>query len=93
VQCFAQRVHDGQLPACRSRFDYPGRSNPLRLAQRKLIFGSDGPWLHPGLERERIASAPARRSDSLLAGAHLQMTSPVRALPKQFSSTYARPLN
>jgi predicted TIM-barrel fold metal-dependent hydrolase len=35
------------------RFDYLAQA-VKRAGPRKLVFGSDGPWLHPGLELHKI---------------------------------------
>jgi uncharacterized protein len=35
------------------RFDYLVEA-VRRAGARKLLFGSDGPWLHPGLELHKI---------------------------------------
>jgi predicted TIM-barrel fold metal-dependent hydrolase len=35
------------------RFDYLVRA-VRRAGAHKLVFGSDGPWLHPGVELEKI---------------------------------------
>jgi predicted TIM-barrel fold metal-dependent hydrolase len=35
------------------RFDYLVQA-VSRAGARKLLFGSDGPWLHPGLELQKI---------------------------------------
>jgi predicted TIM-barrel fold metal-dependent hydrolase len=50
-----------------------------RAGPRKLIFGSDGPWLHPGLELHKIrllGLAPEARA--LIEGGNIQ-----RLLPRQ----------
>ena len=50
------------------RFDYL-RQAIRRAGPRKLIFGSDGPWLHPGLELQkiRLLGLP-REAEALVAG-------------------------
>jgi hypothetical protein len=42
------------------RFDYIVQA-VARAGAKKVIFGSDGPWLHPGLELHQIASPAAAR--------------------------------
>jgi predicted TIM-barrel fold metal-dependent hydrolase len=37
-----------------------------RAGPRKILFGSDGPWLHPGVELEKVRALQLRRSDELL---------------------------
>lgn len=48
---------------------------------QKLLFGSDGPWLHPGLELEKIRMLNLPRSDEqlVLARNWLTITARVRA--------------
>jgi uncharacterized protein len=44
------------------RFDYLVQAVE-RAGAHKLLFGSDGPWLHPGLELHKIRLLGLRRSD------------------------------
>ncbi len=55
-----------------------------RAGANKLLFGSDGPWLHPGVELEKIrALRLAEREERLvLAGNILRLTGSVRAQPR-----------
>jgi predicted TIM-barrel fold metal-dependent hydrolase len=47
------------------RFDYIVEAI-ARAGPRKVLFGSDGPWLHPGLELEKIRLLGLRPSDEAL---------------------------
>ncbi len=52
-----------------------------RAGAHKLLFGSDGPWLHPGVELEKIYAlglAPAAERD-VLAGNFLRLTRACRS--------------
>ena len=53
------------------RFDYLV-SAVRRAGPRKVIFGSDGPWLHPGLElhKIRLLQLP-RRHEALVTGGNM----------------------
>jgi predicted TIM-barrel fold metal-dependent hydrolase len=43
-----------------------------RAGPRKLLFGSDGPWLHPGLELAKVrALGLSMRDESLILGGNL----------------------
>jgi uncharacterized protein len=44
------------------RFDYIVEAI-TRAGARKVIFGSDGPWLHPGVELEKIRLLGLRKED------------------------------
>ena len=37
-----------------------------RAGARKILFGSDGPWLHPGVELAKIAALTLSRDDEAL---------------------------
>lgn len=51
-----------------------------RAGYRKVLFGSDGPWLHPGVElaKVRALGLPPEQEASLLGGAFLRLIAPVR---------------
>ena len=50
------------------RFDYLVRA-VARAGPRRVIFGSDGPWLHPGLELQKIRLLGlSRRDEALVLG-------------------------
>jgi predicted TIM-barrel fold metal-dependent hydrolase len=61
------------------RFDYLLRAI-ARAGPRKLIFGSDGPWLHPGLELQKIRLLRMPRdAESLIVGGNARrLLSPSR---------------
>ena len=46
-----------------------------RAGPHKLLFGSDGPWLHPGLELEkiRLLRLPAADQALILGGNFLRL--------------------
>ncbi len=46
-----------------------------RAGARKILFGSDGPWLHPGLELAKVRALRLSRSDSdlVLGGNFLRL--------------------
>ncbi len=52
-----------------------------RAGPRKVLFGSDGPWLHPGLELEKIRylDLPPAAASLILAGNFLRLT---RGVPR-----------
>ncbi len=41
------------------------------LVQKKLIFGSDGHWLHPGLELHKIELLGLPREEALILGSNV----------------------
>jgi predicted TIM-barrel fold metal-dependent hydrolase len=47
------------------RFDYIVEA-VKRAGPRKIIFGSDGPWLHPGLELHKIRLLGLPKSEEAL---------------------------
>src|SRR5262249_56126087 len=51
------------------RFDYIVQA-VKRAGPHKIIFGSDGPWLHPGVEIEkiRLLGLPRQEEDLILGG-------------------------
>ncbi|MEI8408967.1 MULTISPECIES: amidohydrolase family protein [unclassified Kribbella] len=51
-----------------------------RAGPEKVLFGSDGPWLHPGLELEkiRLLRLPPEAESLVLAGNFLRLTAPAR---------------
>jgi uncharacterized protein len=52
-----------------------------RAGAHKLLFGSDGPWLHPGVELEKIYALGLARADEhqVLAGNFLRLTRACRS--------------
>ena len=69
-----------------------------RAGAHKLIFGSDGPWMHPGLELEkiRLLRLPAADEELVLAGNVLRLLGEQARRPQQrarirAASPYGRP--
>jgi uncharacterized protein len=56
------------------RFDYVVEA-VKRASARKVLFGSDGPWLHPGLElhKIRLLKLPAEKEALILGGNALRL--------------------
>jgi len=61
------------------RFDYIVEA-VRRAGARKVLFGSDGPWLHPGLElhKIRLLGLPADQESLILGGNALRLIRGVR---------------
>lgn len=55
-----------------------------RAGARKILFGTDGPWLHPGLELAKIRALalPAYDEGLILGRNFLQLISQVRSSPR-----------
>jgi uncharacterized protein len=70
------------------RFDYIVQAIK-RAGVRKILFGSDGPWLHPGLELQkiRLLRLPPDNESLILGGNILRLISPRAAM----SGVVARP--
>ena len=64
------------------RFDYIVEA-VKRAGACKLLFGSDGPWLHPGLElhKIRLLGLPREQEALILGGNALRLISDVRTHP------------
>lgn len=67
-----------------------------RAGAKKILFGSDGPWLHPGVELAKVRSLGLPESDErLVLGANfLRLISRVRtrpAVPVALSASAGRP--
>jgi predicted TIM-barrel fold metal-dependent hydrolase len=62
------------------RFDYIVEA-VKRAGARKVLFGSDGPWLHPGLElhKVRLLGLPANQEALILGGNIMRLLREVRA--------------
>ena len=47
-----------------------------RAGARKILYGSDGPWLHPGVELSKIfyLKAPPKEEQLMLSGNFLRLT-------------------
>lgn len=65
------------------RFDYLAIALQ-RAGAHKILFGTDGPWLHPALElyKIRLLNLPAEQERLLLGGNLLRLISPALALNK-----------
>lgn len=67
-----------------------------RAGAHKVLFGSDGPWLHPGVELEKVYALhlPPMQEALVLGGNFLRLTSGTRTVPlrtePQFSAAGAR---
>jgi hypothetical protein len=61
------------------RFDYIVEAIK-RAGARKVLFGSDGPWLHPGLElhKVRLLGLPADQEALILGGNVIRLLREVR---------------
>jgi predicted TIM-barrel fold metal-dependent hydrolase len=68
-----------------------------RAGARKLLFGSDGPWLHPGIELAKIGALGLSPTDlqAVLAGNLLRLIASVRpaATPTPAAAGSAIPAN
>ena len=72
-----------------------------RAGARKFLFGSDGPWLHPGVELEKIRALHLSDEDErlVLGGNFLRLTARVRPprtpatedVPPALAGTHERP--
>lgn len=60
-----------------------------RAGAHKILFGSDGPWLHPGLElaKVRALGLPPADEARVLGGNFLQLIAPVRRRPLWLTPT------
>lgn len=63
------------------RFDYIVAAIQ-RAGVRKILFGSDGPWLHPGVElhKIRLLGLPPKQEGEILGGNILRLLAEVRPL-------------
>ncbi len=64
-----------------------------RAGAHKILFGSDGPWLHPGLELAKVLAlglSPAHEK-LVLAENFLKLIAPVRTRPLQAAPTSTSP--
>ena len=55
----------------------------LRAGANKILFGSDGPWLHPGVELAKVGALGLPQSDEqlVLGGNFLKLIARVRSQP------------
>ncbi len=65
------------------RFDYIIEAIK-RAGARKILFGSDGPWLHPGLElhKIRLLGLPTEQESMVLGGNIIRLLRTVRSQPE-----------
>jgi predicted TIM-barrel fold metal-dependent hydrolase len=63
------------------RFDLLARAVE-RAGAHKVLFGTDGPWLHPGVElaKVRALSLSSGEEARILGGNFMRLTAPVRSL-------------
>lgn len=60
-----------------------------RCGPQKLLFGSDGPWLHPGVELAKVKAMGLSPADQalVLGGNFLRLTGLQRPGPRQYLAT------
>jgi len=65
------------------RFDYIVEAI-RRAGAKKVLFGSDGPWLHPGLElhKIRLLGLPPQQEALILGGNIARLLRGVRSVPE-----------
>jgi predicted TIM-barrel fold metal-dependent hydrolase len=58
-----------------------------RAGASKVLFGTDGPWLHPAVElvKVRVLGLPEHEEQLILSGNFLRLTAGVRAYPKSYA--------
>jgi uncharacterized protein len=58
-----------------------------RAGAKKILFGSDGPWLHPGVElaKVRLLGLPAYEEELILSRNFLRLTAGARIEPTAFT--------
>jgi uncharacterized protein len=63
-----------------------------RVGAHKILFGSDGPWLHPGVELAKIRALhlPKKEEQLVLAGNFLRLIANVQRRPSLAPTTWAR---
>lgn len=66
-----------------------------RAGAKKIIFGSDGPWLHPGVELEKIfaLNRSPKETAMMVAGNFLQLIKKARKSPKPMRRQFQKELN
>jgi len=64
-----------------------------RAGARKILFGTDGPWLHPAVELAKVYQLSLSRSDLdlVLAGNFLRLISNVHAKPARLTGIVGQP--
>jgi predicted TIM-barrel fold metal-dependent hydrolase len=95
-QVVDQLVHHPNVYADTSgvrRFDYIVQA-VARAGPHKILFGSDGPWLHPGVEiaKIRLLGLPRKQEDLVLGGnaRRLLMRVKIGDTPSAFGGSPAR---
>jgi predicted TIM-barrel fold metal-dependent hydrolase len=63
-----------------------------RAGARKILFGSDGPWLHPGVELAKVQALglPLAEENRVLGGTLLRLIRHVRLQPLAHTAIYSR---
>lgn len=63
-----------------------------RAGARKLLFGSDGPWLHPAVElaKVKLLQLPPQEEALVLGGNFMRLTGRVNARPAGWHAEFAR---
>ena len=58
-----------------------------RAGAEKVLFGTDGPWLHPAVElvKVRVLGLPKYEEEMILSGNFLRVTARVRTHPKEYA--------
>ncbi len=58
-----------------------------RAGAGKVLFGTDGPWLHPAVElvKVRVLGLPKHEEEMILSGNFLRVTARVRTHPKEYA--------
>jgi predicted TIM-barrel fold metal-dependent hydrolase len=58
-----------------------------RAGAGKVLFGTDGPWLHPAVElvKVRVLGLPKHEEEMILSGNFLRLTAGVRTHPKEYA--------
>ncbi len=76
------------------RFDYIVEA-VRRAGARKVLFGSDGPWLHPGLElhKIRLLGLPPEQQAQILSGNIIHLIRGVRTGTRYAANAERRPAN
>ena len=74
------------------RFDYIVQA-VKRAGARKVLFGSDGPWLHPGVEIEkiRLLELPPQEEALILGGNAIRLIAQARVGGKRQPPIGSRP--
>ncbi len=62
-----------------------------RAGPKKVLFGTDGPWLHPAVElvKVRVLGLPGYEEELVLGGNFLRLTAGVRSHPARYTLALA----